>query len=98
VAIGEGDDEERMTPTIQIMQPAWRGDEGRARLEAFWAEIDRDPMSVVLVAVYDDERWSFGGLFSTRSNAMEWATRRRAACVLEPKRIDCPDWGNVTVQ
>lgn len=87
-----------MTATIQIIQPHWAGPDAEDHLAQFWANVDSDPLCVVTVAVYDGRAWEMNGIFSTKAGALAWASEQGAPCVLLPKRVDCPDWGNATVQ
>ena len=82
---------------IRVIQPAWPPEERADRALAFWAEIDASTDYVVSVAVLSGAGFSFGGLFSTHDRALEWAAAQCLPCVLEARRIDCPDWGQATV-
>ena len=82
---------------IRVIQPTWPPEDRAERSIAFWAEIDASPDYTVSVAVFNGDGFSFGGLFSTHARALEWAVSQSRPCVLEARRIDCPDWGQATV-
>jgi hypothetical protein len=63
--------------------------------ERFWAGVDQTASGVVLVLAGDE----LLGVFSTKERAYAYALRfgesTGRVCMLVPKLIDVPEWGNV---
>ena len=81
------------------MQPHHVGPDAEQRRRAFWAAVDGDPQTVVIVATEDEAgTMQLAGVFSTYGLAMDFAAKQCAAAVVMPKRVDDPTWGTVPLQ
>lgn len=87
-----------MAEFIQVIHPAYPGDEAEANASAekFWRGVESDPSVVVIVQSLPFE--GSVAVFSNYGAALEHATAMDShAAMIIPKLIDEPSWGNTSV-
>lgn len=87
-----------MNDRIQIIRPTFGDvapDQLAARVETFWDEIAEDARSVVVVEVFNKLSGVVTvSVFGDLHSACTWAHGTGEPCVVYPKRVNEPDWGN----